>query len=204
MQKNAKSRFLWKKPPESSIKIVDARQTQAESGKQKREERHQQMQTNCSNEGKTDMIGLGSDHGGFHLKGVIKAHLEERGYAVKDYGIYEETAVDYPDIAEKVARAVAAGECERAFLFCGTGIGVCISANKVHGIRAAVCSDCYSAKLTREHNDANILCLGERVLGPELACMVADAYLDASFLGGKHERRVGKIMDIERRESEKE
>ncbi len=145
------------------------------------------------------MIGLGSDHGGFQLKEAVKAHLEERGIAYKDYGIYEERSVDYPDIAEEVSRAVVKGECERAILFCGTGIGVCISANKVHGIRAAVCSDCFSAKLTREHNDANVLCMGGRVVGPGLACLIADAYLDAEFEGGRHARRVAKIMDLEAR-----
>lgn len=145
------------------------------------------------------MIGLGSDHGGFQLKEAVKAHLEERGIAYKDYGIFEERSVDYPDIAEEVSRAVVNGECERAILFCGTGIGVCISANKVHGIRAAVCSDCFSAKLTREHNDANVLCMGGRVVGPGLACLIADAYLDAEFEGGRHARRVAKIMDLEAR-----
>ena len=145
------------------------------------------------------MIGLGSDHGGFQLKEEVKEHLLERGFEIKDYGIYEEKRTDYPDIAETVARAVAAGECERAILFCGTGVGVAISANKVHGIRAAVCSDCYTAKLTREHNDANILCMGGRVVGPGLANMIADAYLDAEFQGGRHAGRVQKIMDIEAR-----
>ena len=145
------------------------------------------------------MIALGSDHGGFQLKEEVKAHLEEQGLEIRDYGIYEEKAIDYPDIAETVARAVAAGECERALLFCGTGIGVCISANKVKGIRAAVVSDCYSAKLTREHNDANILCMGGRVVGPGLACLIADAYLQAEFQGGRHAVRVGKIMEIERK-----
>ena len=146
------------------------------------------------------MIGLGSDHGGFQLKEVLKAHLEERGFEVKDYGIYTEEACDYPDIAETVAHAVADGECERAILICGTGIGVSMSANKVRGIRAACVSDCFSAKLTREHNDANILCMGGRVVGPGLACMIADAYLDAQFEGGRHQIRVDKIMAIEERE----
>ncbi|MCF0146111.1 MAG: ribose 5-phosphate isomerase B, partial [Eubacterium sp.] len=111
------------------------------------------------------MIGIGSDHGGFQLKEELKAHLESRGFEVKDFGAYDESSCDYADIAEPVARAVASGECERAILVCGTGIGMCMAANKVKGIRAAVCSDCFSAKLTREHNDCNVLCLGGRVVG---------------------------------------
>ena len=145
------------------------------------------------------MIGLGSDHGGFQLKEAVKAHLLERGLEIKDYGGFDESRSDYPDIAETVARAVVSGECERAILFCGTGVGVAISANKVHGIRAAVCSDCYTAKLTREHNDANILCMGGRVIGPGLAEMIADAYLDAEYQGGRHAARVQKIAEIEAR-----
>ena len=146
------------------------------------------------------MIGIGSDHGGFQLKEELKAHLESRGFEVKDFGAYDESSCDYADIAEPVARAVASGECERAILVCGTGIGMCMAANKVKGIRAAVCSDCFSAKLTREHNDCNVLCLGGRVVGAGLACMMIDAYLDAEFEGGRHAMRIGKIADIENRE----
>ena len=143
------------------------------------------------------MLGIGCDHGGFALKEELKAHLEERGLEVKDYGIYEEASCDYPDIAKKVADAVVSGECERAILVCGTGIGMSIAANKVPGIRAAVVSDCFSAKLTRQHNDANILCLGGRVVGAGLARLIVDSYLDADFEGGRHKGRIDKITALE-------
>ena len=143
------------------------------------------------------MLGIGCDHGGFALKEELKAHLEERGLEVKDYGIYEEASCDYPDIAKKVADAVVSGECERAILVCGTGIGMSIAANKVPGIRAAVVSDCFSAKLTRQHNDANILCLGGRVVGAGLARLIVDSYLDADFEGGRHKDRIDKITALE-------
>lgn len=145
------------------------------------------------------MIGVGSDHGGFQLKEAVREHLEAQGIEVKDYGVYEEKAVDYPDIAAAAAKGVTSGEVERALLFCGTGIGICMAANKVKGIRAAVCSDCFSAKLTREHNDANILCMGGRVVGAGLACMITDAYLNAEFQGGRHAQRVAKVMALEER-----
>ena len=143
------------------------------------------------------MLGIGCDHGGFALKEELKTHLEERGLEVKDYGIYEEASCDYPDIAKKVADAVVSGECERAILVCGTGIGMSIAANKVPGIRAAVVSDCFSAKLTRQHNDANILCLGGRVVGAGLARLIVDSYLDADFEGGRHKERIDKITALE-------
>ena len=146
------------------------------------------------------MIALGSDHGGFQLKESIKKHLEEQGYEVKDFGCHDETSVDYPTIAVPVAKAVVSGECERAILCCGTGLGMSIAANKVKGIRAACCSDCFSAKLTREHNDANILCLGGRVVGAGLALMMADLFLTTEFIGAQHSRRIAMISEIEKQE----
>lgn len=143
------------------------------------------------------MIAIGCDHGGFSLKQEIIAHLEQRGIPYKDFGIEECRSVDYPDVALLVAKAVAAGECERGILVCGTGIGMSLAANKVGGIRAAVCSDHYSAKYTRLHNDANILCLGGRVIGGGVACEMVDLFLDTPFEGGRHANRVKKITDIE-------
>ena len=144
------------------------------------------------------MIAIGSDHGGFDLKEKVIEHLKEAGYEVKDFGCFDETSIDYPKIAVPVAEAVVSGECERAILCCGTGLGMSIAANKVHGIRAACCSDCFSAKLTREHNDANILCLGGRVIGPGLACMMADLFLTTEFVGAQHTRRLDMIREIEK------
>ena len=140
------------------------------------------------------MIAIGSDHGGYALKQEIMAHLRERGLEYKDYGTYTEASCDYPVYAKAVARAVADGECERGILICGTGIGVSITANKVPGIRAALCGDCFSAKATREHNDANVLCLGARVVGAGLALLIVDAFLDTSFSGDeRHKRRISMI-----------
>lgn len=143
------------------------------------------------------MIALGSDHAGYSLKEVVKAHLDDRGIAYKDFGAHTPDSCDYPDMAVAPCRAVVAGECEKALLFCGTGIGISMAAGKVKGIRAAACSDCFSAKYTRRHNDANVLCLGERVVGAGLACELVDLFLDESFEGGRHARRVDKIMQIE-------
>ena len=138
-------------------------------------------------------IALGSDHGGFALKQAMIAHLQECGVAFKDFGVYCNESADYPDIAVLVAEAVARGEYEKGVLFCGTGIGVSIAANKVSGIRAANCHDVFSAKMSREHNNANILTLGERVVGPGLAAMIVDVWLAAEFSAGRHARRVDKI-----------
>ncbi|MGI5977888.1 MAG: ribose 5-phosphate isomerase B [Oscillospiraceae bacterium] len=146
------------------------------------------------------MLAIGSDHGGFALKEEIKKHLDEKGVAYKDFGAFTEESCDYPDIAEPVARAVAAGEFENGILICGTGIGMSMSANKVKGIRAALCGDCFSAEFTRRHNDANILTLGARVLGPGLALKIVDTFLDTPFEGGRHARRIAKIADIESRD----
>ena len=143
-------------------------------------------------------IVIGSDHGGFHLKEVLKQHLTERGIAFSDAGAYTEESCDYPDIALKVCREIAAGNADRGILVCGTGIGMSMAANKVKGIRAALCGDVFSAAMSREHNNANVICLGERVLGFGLATSILDAWLDTEFAGGRHERRVNKIMAIEK------
>jgi len=143
------------------------------------------------------MIALGSDHVGFELKEPLKAYLEERGIATRDFGSFSSQWTDYPLYARIVARAVAAGECDRGILFCGTGVGISIAANKVRGIRAVVCSEPYSAKLSRQHNDTNILCLGSRVVGLELAKMIVDEWLAAEFEGGRHANRVRMIGEIE-------
>lgn len=145
------------------------------------------------------MYAIGSDHGGYELKQAVMAHLKERGVEFRDYGTFSTDSCDYPDYGEAVARAVASGECERGIVVCGTGIGISIAANKVHGIRCALCGDCYSAQMSREHNDANMLALGARVVGEGLALKIVDAFLDASFQGGRHERRVAKLMAIEDR-----
>lgn len=146
------------------------------------------------------MIGIGSDHGGYALKEYIKQHLDELGLAYKDYGTDSEDSCDYPVFAEAVARAVAGGEVTQGILICGTGIGISIAANKVRGIRAALCGDCYSAEYTRRHNDANILAMGARVTGSGLACKIVDTFLSTEFEGGRHAKRVALISDIEDRE----
>jgi len=141
------------------------------------------------------MIAIGSDHGGFALKKALMAHLDKRGLAYKDFGTYSEASCDYPVYAKAVAHAVADGECERGILICGTGIGVSITANKVPGIRAALCGDCFSAEATRQHNDANILCMGARVVGEGLALKIADTFLDTPF--SNDERHIRRISQIE-------
>ena len=146
------------------------------------------------------MIAIGSDHGGYALKERIKKHLDELGLAYRDYGTDSEASCDYPIYGEAVARAVAGGEAERGIVICGTGIGISISANKVKGIRAALCGDCYSAEYTRRHNDANVLALGARVLGEGLAEKIVDTFLSTDFEGGRHARRVALISALEERE----
>ena len=142
------------------------------------------------------MIGIGSDHGGFALKEAIKKHLEERGLECKDYGTYSDASCDYPVYGRAVAKAVAAGECELGILICGTGIGISITANKVPGVRAALCSDCFSAEATRQHNNANILALGARVLGEGLALTLVDTFLDPPFANDeRHVRRISMIEE---------
>lgn len=142
------------------------------------------------------MIGIGSDHGGYALKCELIKYLSDKGVELLDCGCGGET-VDYPDIAEKVCAKVTSGECEKAILICGTGIGISMSANKIKGIRAALCTDEYMAKFTRMHNDANILCMGGRVVGGGLACNIADVFLNTEFEGGRHAVRVDKMMKLE-------
>lgn len=142
------------------------------------------------------MIAIGSDHGGYALKQALMAHLDKRGLAYQDFGTYSEASCDYPVYAKKVAQAVASGACERGILICGTGIGVSITANKIPGIRAALCGDCFSAEATRLHNDANILCMGARVVGEGLALKIADTFLDTPFSQDeRHIRRISLIED---------
>ena len=142
------------------------------------------------------MIGIGSDHGGFELKEAVKKHLEERGLEYKDFGTYTPASCDYPVYGRAVAKAVASGECDRGIIICGTGIGISITANKVKGIRAALCSDCFSAQATRGHNDANILAMGARVLGEGLALKIVDTFLDTPFSGDpRHVRRISMIEE---------
>jgi ribose 5-phosphate isomerase B len=142
-------------------------------------------------------IAVGSDHGGFLLKDEIMKHLKQKEIDFVDFGCFTTESVDYPDIGQAVGEAVATGEYDKGIICCGTGIGISISANKVPGIRAALCGDCFSAKASREHNDANILALGERVIGVELAMMIVDIWLGTEFQGGRHGRRVEKIRNIE-------
>lgn len=146
-------------------------------------------------------IALGSDHGGINLKKEIIKHLEKKGYELKDFGTYKEESCDYPEYALKVAEEVASGDFDFGILVCGTGIGISISANKVPGIRAALCSDTFSAHATRQHNNANILALGERVVGKGLALDIVDTFLDAKFEGDRHQRRIDKITEIEKKYS---
>ncbi len=143
-------------------------------------------------------VALGADHGGYRLKEAIKRWLDEMGIAWEDCGTYGPDSVDYPDYARQVAEKVAAGECDRGILVCGTGIGMCIAANKVPGIRAALCHDVFSARATREHNDSNVLTLGERVVGEGLARAIVEVWLTTEFAGGRHARRVDKIKEIEK------
>jgi len=142
-------------------------------------------------------IGLGSDHGGFELKEYIKEYLEKEGIEYVDYGTNSLDSVDYPDYGKKLAEAVVSGEVDRGIAICGTGIGISIACNKVKGIRCALCSDTYSARMSVEHNNANILALGGRVLGKDLALEIVSTWLKAKFQGGRHERRINKISSIE-------
>ena len=146
------------------------------------------------------MYAIGNDYAALEMKDLIVKHLEARGIEVKNFGTDTTDSCNYPEIAEKVANAVAGGECERGILICGTGVGMSIAANKVNGVRAVVFSEPFSAKLSKEHNNSNILCFGARVVGSELAKMIVDAWVDAEFLGGRHETRVNMIADIEKRQ----
>jgi len=139
-------------------------------------------------------IAIGADHGGYELKQQLVDLLSAQGYSVEDFGTHSPESVDFPDLAVPVARAVAAGDCDRGILICGTGIGMSLAATKVPGIRAAVCTNCYMARMARQHNDAQILCLGARVLGVDLAIDVVETFLASEFSGAdRHIRRIGKI-----------
>lgn len=140
------------------------------------------------------MIAIGSDHGGYALKQALMKHFQARGLEYRDFGTYSEASCDYPVYAKAVAKAVASGECEKGILICGTGIGVSITANKIPGIRCALCGDCFSAEATRQHNDANVLAMGARVVGEGLALMIADTFLDTPFSNDeRHKRRISMI-----------
>lgn len=143
-------------------------------------------------------IAIGADHGGVDLKIAIRQHLESAGHDVQDFGAYSHESTDYPDYARAVAEVVARGQFDRGILICGTGQGMAITANKVRGIRAAVCLDTYSARMSREHNNANVLCLGGRVVGPGLALDIVDIWLRTEFSDSpRHQRRVDKIAEVE-------
>lgn len=142
-------------------------------------------------------IALGCDHAAYELKAKVKAHIEAKGYEVRDFGTFDEASVDYPDYAFFVGKAVVNGECERGILLCGTGIGIGIAANKIPGVRAALCHDLFSAEACRQHNNANILTMGARVVDPELALQITDIWLTTEFEGGRHQRRIDKITSIE-------
>ncbi len=144
-------------------------------------------------------IAIGCDHGGLEHKNAIAENLKNRGFEICDFGIYEQVSVDYPDIAVKVCDSIVNKECELGILVCGTGIGMSIAANKVKGIRAAACSEHFSAKYTRLHNNSNVLCLGGRVIGVGTAVELADLFVDTEFEGDRHQRRVDKITAIENR-----
>ena len=142
-------------------------------------------------------IAIGCDHGGFAHKNAIAEHLKQRGLEVVDYGIYENKSVDYPDIASKLCNGILEGEADLGILVCGTGIGMSIAANKFKGIRAAACSEHFSAKYTRLHNNSNVLCLGGRVIGIGTALELADLFVNTEFEGGRHQNRIDKIEKIE-------
>ena len=145
------------------------------------------------------MIALGSDHGGFELKQAVIEHLKERGIAYRDFGTYDKTSCDYPVYGKEAAEAVASGECDRGIVICTTGIGISIVANKVKGIRCALCSEPLSAKMTREHNDANMLAMAGGMIGENLAIAIVDTFLDTPFFGlEKHCRRIGEISNQEK------
>ena len=142
------------------------------------------------------MIALGCDHGGYELKQEIKKYLDAKGIEYKDFGCDSTAAVDYPVYAKKVAKAIQSGECEKGILICGTGIGISITANKFKGIRAALCTDCFCAEATRLHNDANVLALGGRVVGPGLAVKIVETFLNTPFSGDeRHARRIAQIEE---------
>lgn len=146
------------------------------------------------------MYAIGNDHTGVALKEIVIKFLEEKGIQVKDFGTQSTEASNYPEIAEAVSNSIVSGECERGILICGTGVGMSIAANKVKGIRALVCSEPFSAKLSKQHNNSNILCFGARVVGSEMAKMIVENWVDAEYQGGRHQTRVDMITDIEKRQ----
>ena len=143
------------------------------------------------------MIAIACDHGGYHLKEAVKAHLMEKGYEVKDFGTNSLDSCDYPDYAAPAAKAVADGTCEKGIVICTTGIGISMAANKVKGIRAALCTNEFCAEMTRRHNNANILCMGGKVIDKETAVKLVDIFLHTEFEGGRHQRRIDQIAQIE-------
>jgi len=143
-------------------------------------------------------IVIGCDHGGLELKNEIIVHLNKRGIEITDVGTYTSDSCNYPDYARALCKKIQSGEFERGILVCGTGIGMSMAANKFKGIRAACCSDTFSARMTRMHNNANVLCLGGRVIGAGLACDMVDLFVDTAFEGGRHQARVDMVMDIEK------
>ena len=145
-------------------------------------------------------IALGADHAGFPLKEVVKAWLERQGHKVLDLGTHTADSVDYPDFASAVTDALLAGEAERGILVCGTGIGMAMAANKAPGVRAAACVDAFTAQMAREHNDANVLTLGARIVGAETAIEIVRVWLDTAFAGDRHVRRLAKVAALERKE----
>ena len=142
-------------------------------------------------------IAIASDHGGYPLKAALIPYLRELGHEVEDFGCHSTDSCDYPDYAEPAARAVARGDCARGIVICSTGIGVSMAANKVRGVRCALCGDVYSAEMTRRHNDANVLALGASLTAPVLAERIVDVFLSVAFEGGRHSRRIGKVDAIE-------
>lgn len=145
-------------------------------------------------------IAIGNDHTALDMKQAVKEHLEKKGYEVLDLGTDSSESCDYPVYGEKVGKAVAAGEADLGIAICGTGVGISLAAGKVKGIRACVCSEPYTAKLSRMHNDSNVLAFGARVIGIEMAKMITDTWLEAEFEGGRHQRRVDMIMEIEKKQ----
>ena len=150
-------------------------------------------------EGKEMKIGIANDHAAVEMKNEIVAYLTEKGHEVVNYGTDTHDSCNYPEFGEKVGRAVASGEVEKGIAICGSGLGISLAANKVKGVRACLCAEPYTAKMSREHNDANVLAFGARVIGIEMAKMIVDTWLETEFLGGRHQTRVDMIMDIENR-----
>ena len=142
-------------------------------------------------------IALAADHGGFELKEAVKAHLDELGLEYIDFGTHSTASVDYPDMALPACDAVVSGQCDKALLFCGTGVGISMAANKVKGVRAALCTNEYCAEMTRRHNNANILCMGGKVVDQQTAIKLLDIFLHTEFEGGRHQRRIEQIAQIE-------